>query len=265
MKIEIECNWIADNERLFPSDGNNIATSWKPGQIINSTRKSCIVNGRRWFPAASGRKGRGFPFNRDSAIEQKPASLNSQVHRKAGGKNRAPCCLRNRIDGTVFQAVRSPGNINYKRKEQWKTFHPPDPLSPRAPSSPLAPVHSDICLDDGTRAPCFRRRWRKQSDGEFRRASLACEMKEGEKEDGKMEERRRCSRSGQPTVTETLRRRPTLFYFRAALHVPPEFLNSDYHFRAIILRDSTRLNSFSLTFLYLIHSCFLLFSLYPRI
>lgn len=222
-------------------------------------------DGCRWFPAASGRKGRGFPFNRDSAIEQKPASLNSQVHRKAGGKNRAPCCLRNRIDGTVFQAVRSPGNINYKRKEQWKTFHPPDPLSPRAPSSPLAPVHSDICLDDGTRAPCFRRRWRKQSDGEFRRASLACEMKEGEKEDGKMEERRRCSRSGQPTVTETLRRRPTLFYFRAALHVPPEFLNSDYHFRAIILRDSTRLSSFSLTFLYLIHSCFLLFSLYPRI
>lgn len=69
-----------------------------------------------------------------------------------------------------------------------------------------------------------------------------------------MEERRRCSRSGQPTVTETLRRRPTLFYFRAALHVPPEFLNRDYHFRAIILRDSTRLSSFSLTFLYLIHS-----------
>lgn len=119
---------------------------------------SSMGDGCRWFPAASGRKGRGFPFNRDSAIEQKPASLNSQVHRKAGGKNRAPCCLRNRIDGTVFQAVRSPGNINYKRKEQWKTFHPPDPLSPRAPSSPLAPVHSDICLDDGTRAPCFRRR-----------------------------------------------------------------------------------------------------------
>lgn len=154
----------------------------------------------------------------------------------------------------MFQAVRSPGNINYKRKEQWKTFHPriPCPLEPRrrhclrcTPIFVSTTVQGQHVFDGDeensqTGVSCLS----------------ACEMKEEEKRSlGKMEERRGCSRSGQPTVTETVRRRPTLFSRYTC-----RILNRDYHFRQL---------SFEISLPILLHSyisyilpCSLLFSLY---
>lgn len=152
----------------------------------------------------------------------------------------------------MFQAVRSPGNINYKRKEQWKTFHPriPCPLEPRrrhclrcTPIFVSTTVQGQHVFDGDeensqTGVSCLS----------------ACEMKEEEKRSlGKMEERRGCSRSGQPTVTETVRRRPTLFSRYTC-----RILNRDYQFRQLSFEIRTtypnNFFTYSLTFLYLIHS-----------
>lgn len=161
----------------------------------------------------------------------------------------------------MFQAVRSPGNINYKRKEQWKTFHPriPCPLEPRrrhclrcTPIFVSTTVQGQHVFDGDeensqTGVSCLS----------------ACEMKEEEKRSlGKMEERRGCSRSGQPTVTETVRRRPTLFSRYTC-----RILNRDYHFRQLSFEIRTTYPIISLPIL--LHSyisyilpCSLLFSLY---
>lgn len=105
-------------------------------QIINCTRKRCIVNGRTVVSCNERRERKGIPFQPRFRDRTKAGQFKQLSASQSGRQKPCSGCLRNRIDETVFQAVRSPGNINYKRKEQWKSFHP------RLPSSPVAATAS---------------------------------------------------------------------------------------------------------------------------
>lgn len=171
------------------------------------------------------RERKGIPFQPRFRDRTKAGQFKQLSASQSGRQKPCSGCLRNRIDETVFQAVRSPGNINYKRKEQWKSFHPRHPSTPRRRHClRCTPIFVSTTVQ-GQRV--------FDGDEENSQTAVSClsayGMKEEEEEEewtefGKDGREDGCSRStGQPTVTETVRRRPSLFCFRATLHVPAEF------------------------------------------